>query len=89
MVAPAARRTSGSPPLFSRSCERRRSKIYSDNVPEHAGLEVAREKPRVEKKAESTRDAYFSTTVPISMQVFSAALRYSGSGWATLTKSAC
>lgn len=33
--------------------------------------------------------SYFSTTVPISMQLFSAASRNAGSGWATLTKSAC
>ncbi len=32
---------------------------------------------------------YFSTTVPISMQVFSAASRNAGSGCATFTKSAC
>lgn len=32
--------------------------------------------------------SYFSTTVPISMQVFSAASRNAGSGWATFTKSA-
>lgn len=32
--------------------------------------------------------SYFSTTVPISMQVFSAALRNSGSGCATFIKSA-
>lgn len=46
-------------------------------------------KAQTREESRDTGNAHFSTTVPISMQVFSAALRYSGSGCATFTKSAC